>query len=115
MTTLVLVEPIGPGPEWAPFAGVRPVAELRAGAWRVRERWERALGLRAAAIHGDHVAGFHELDAPPVLAPTVVRGPVIVALSAFAPSAATLQLAPGESLLHHGAVVATHVAAGREV
>jgi UDP-N-acetylglucosamine diphosphorylase/glucosamine-1-phosphate N-acetyltransferase len=115
VTTLVLVEPIGPGPEWAPFAGVRPVAELRAGAWRVRERWERALGLRAAAIHGDHVAGFHELDAPPVLAPTVVRGPVIVALSAFAPSAATLQLAPGESLLHHGAVVATHVAAGREV
>ena len=37
---LYLLEPMNPGPAWAPFAGVRPVAELRAGIWRIRERWE---------------------------------------------------------------------------
>jgi sugar nucleotidyltransferase family protein len=42
MTSLYLLEPDSPGAEWAPFAGVRPIAELRAGAWRIRERWEAA-------------------------------------------------------------------------
>jgi len=28
---LYLLEPADPGAAWAPFAGVRPVAELRAG------------------------------------------------------------------------------------
>lgn len=41
--SLVLLEPADPGPEWQPFRGVRPVAELRAGIWKVRERWEAAL------------------------------------------------------------------------
>jgi hypothetical protein len=114
VTSLVLLEPAAPGAEWAPFAGVRPVAELRAGAWRVRDRWERALGLTATAIHGAHVAGFHELDAPPVTAPTTVRGPVVIATSAFAPAAGTLALAPGGILVHDGVVVARHLPAGAE-
>ena len=114
MTSLVLLEPAAPGAEWAPFAGVRPVAELRAGAWRVRERWERALGLTASAIHGAHAAGFHELDAPPVIAPTTMRGPAVVATSAFAPAAGAIALAPGGMLVHEGAVVARYIPAGAE-
>lgn len=115
MTTLVLLEPAAPGAEWAPFGGVRPVAELRAGAWRVRERWERALGIRASAIHGAHVAGFHELDAPPVTAPTTIRGPTIVASSRFAPAAGALAIEPGGRLVHDGRTVARHVPAGDEL
>ncbi len=106
MTSLVLLEPAAPGPEWAPFAGVRPVAELRAGAWRVRERWERALGLRATVIHGAHVAGFHELDAPPVASPTAIRGPAIVAAADFAPGTGPISLEPGGRLVNGGRTVA---------
>ena len=50
MTPLYLLEPAAPGNAWAPFTGVRPVAELRAGLWRIRERWERALGQAAAVL-----------------------------------------------------------------
>jgi carbonic anhydrase/acetyltransferase-like protein (isoleucine patch superfamily) len=80
----------------------------------VRERWERALGLTASAIHGAHAAGFHELDAPPVTAPTTVRGPAIIATSTFAPAAGALMLAPGGMLVHDGVVVARHLPAGIE-
>jgi hypothetical protein len=65
-TPLFLLEPADPGAAWAPFAGVRPLAELRAGVWRIRERWEAILGSEAAGILGDHVAGFHEGAEPPV-------------------------------------------------
>ena len=51
---LYLLEPMNPGPAWAPFAGVRPVAELRAGVWRIRERWEGILDAETSAILGDH-------------------------------------------------------------
>ena len=47
---LYLLEPAQPGAVWAPFGGVRPLAELRAGVWKVRERWEAALDLDTAAI-----------------------------------------------------------------
>ena len=49
MNALYVLEPESPGAAWAPFQGVRPVAELRAGIWRVRERWEAAAGTDAAA------------------------------------------------------------------
>ena len=111
---LVVLEPAEPGAEWAPFAGVRPVAELRAGAWLVRERWERALGLRASAIHGAHAAGFLELDAPAVMAPTVVHGPAVIASADFAPAAGLLPLEPGGRLVHGGRTVARHLPAGTE-
>ena len=44
MNVLYLLEPESPGAPWTPFQGVRPLAELRAGIWRVRERWEAAAG-----------------------------------------------------------------------
>ncbi len=64
MSDLYLLEPAEPGAAWAPFAGVRPIAELRAGVWRVRERWEAACDREASAILGAHVDGFHEADEP---------------------------------------------------
>ena len=66
MTALYLLEPESPGAAWAPFTGVRPIAELRAGIWRIRERWEAAAGNDATAILGTHAEGFSEGDEPPV-------------------------------------------------
>jgi hypothetical protein len=86
MTALYLLEPDDPGAVWAPFAGVRPVAELRAGVWRVRERWEAACQADATAIIGRHVEHFHEGDEPPVRPPSPVEGPAVVGASWFAPT-----------------------------
>ena len=83
---LYLVEPENVGPEWEPFAGVRPIAELRAGVWRIRERWEAALRMDTTAILGGAAAGFHENDEPPCQPLGPVRGPAVVARSNFAPS-----------------------------
>lgn len=49
-----------------PFALTRPLGELRAGALLIRERWERALGTRAAGFLGAaHLDGFEEPGAAP--------------------------------------------------
>ena len=116
MSALILLEPDLPGARWAPFAGVRPVAELQAGALRIRERWERALGFPAVAILGEHVAGFHELDTPPVSRTGRVSGPAIIAASWFAPATVPIRLTPStQRLTHRGETVAAIVPAGREV
>jgi UDP-N-acetylglucosamine diphosphorylase/glucosamine-1-phosphate N-acetyltransferase len=87
MTKLLLLEPDAPGPERAPFAHVRPVCELRAGIWRIRERWEHALDLRTEAIIGPHAAEFSgEEDGPMVCLGDDMRGPSVVADSQFAPA-----------------------------
>ena len=102
MTQLYLLEPAAPGAAWAPFTGVRPIAELRAGLWRIRERWERALGLPAAGIVGAHAEGFHEADEPPTTVPAALTGPAVVVTSAFAPSGRAIPLAPDARRLVHG-------------
>lgn len=102
MTQLYLLEPAAPGAAWAPFTGVRPIAELRAGLWRIRERWERALGLTAAGILGAHAEGFHEADEPPTTAPAVLTGPAVVVASSFAPTGRAIPLAPDARRLVHG-------------
>ncbi len=115
MISLQLLEPEVPGPEWAPFAGVRPIAELRAGAWRIRERWEHALGFRASGILGRHCAGFSEDDEPPVESEPRFRGPAVVAASWFAPSTDPIRLAPKtRRLVHAGEVVGWVLADGAE-
>ncbi len=86
MNSLYVLEPESPGAAWAPFAGVRPLAELRAGIWRVRERWEAAAGNDATAIVGSHVAGFSEGDEPAVEALSVIKGPAIIGAAWFAPT-----------------------------
>jgi UDP-N-acetylglucosamine diphosphorylase / glucose-1-phosphate thymidylyltransferase / UDP-N-acetylgalactosamine diphosphorylase / glucosamine-1-phosphate N-acetyltransferase / galactosamine-1-phosphate N-acetyltransferase len=102
MTKLYLVEPDAPGAAWAPFAGVRPIAELRAGMWRIRERWEAAVDADAVAVFGSHVEGFHEGDESPVGPLRIVEGPAIIGTSTFAPSGTRLTPAPGVRRLVHG-------------
>jgi UDP-N-acetylglucosamine diphosphorylase/glucosamine-1-phosphate N-acetyltransferase len=113
--TLYLLEPTEPGAAWAPFAGVRPVAELRAGIWRIRERWEGILDAETAAILGDHCAGFYEGAEPPVQPRAAVDGPCIVAASWFAPSGESLDLDPdARRLTHEGVTVAWIVDEGAQ-
>ena len=113
MTRLFLLEPAAPGAEWAPFAGVRPIAELRAGMWTIRERWEAALDRDTDAILGTHVLGFRESDEPPVREPGTVEGPAVVAAAWFAPSGARVVIPAGtRRLVHQGRTVAWLVAGG---
>ena len=116
MTALYLLEPEQPGARWAPFAGVRPIAELRAGAWRIRERWEAACGTEAAAILGAHVDGFHEGDEPPVRPPGPVEGPAVIGAAWFAPAGERIAAADGAGaprrLTHCGSTVGWLVRAG---
>jgi UDP-N-acetylglucosamine diphosphorylase / glucose-1-phosphate thymidylyltransferase / UDP-N-acetylgalactosamine diphosphorylase / glucosamine-1-phosphate N-acetyltransferase / galactosamine-1-phosphate N-acetyltransferase len=113
VTSLYLLEPDPAGVAWAPFAGVRPVAELRAGLWRIRERWEGALQRDTTAILGSHVAGFAEFDEPPARPPMPIEGPAIVAASWFAPSGAPIEsTAPVRRLTHGGATVGWIIPSG---
>ena len=107
---LYLLEPITPGAAWAPFAGVRPVAELRAGIWRIRERWEGFFDAETAVILGDHCAGFFEGAEPPVQPMAPVVGPCIVAASWFAPTGEPLDLDPDARRLTHAGIDPQHVA-----
>ena len=102
MNALYVLEPESPGAAWAPFVGVRPLAELRAGIWRVRERWEAAAGTDATAILGNHVAGFSEGDEPPIRPLSAVTGPAIIGAAWFAPTGAPLTLDPHIRRLTHG-------------
>jgi UDP-N-acetylglucosamine diphosphorylase / glucose-1-phosphate thymidylyltransferase / UDP-N-acetylgalactosamine diphosphorylase / glucosamine-1-phosphate N-acetyltransferase / galactosamine-1-phosphate N-acetyltransferase len=113
VSALYLLEPEYPGPAWAPFAGVRPIAELRAGIWKVRERWEAAAGRDATALLGEHAAGFTELDEPEVRAPMTIDGPALVAASWFAPTGVPVNPPPGtRRLTHDKETVAWLVASG---
>ena len=88
---LYLLDP-EPAPAWAPFAGARPLCELRAGAHLIRERWETFIGVETAGIFAlPHLAGFVEAGVPPVSGRHPVAGPAIIGSSTFAPCG----LAPG--------------------
>lgn len=100
---------------WSPFLGARPVGELRAGSWRIRERWQQALGVPALGHLGDTASRFHELDEPPFHAgaPSGGKTGVIVARSDFAPATTRLTLPSGTSrLVHRGEAVGWMVAPG---
>lgn len=113
-TALYLYDPPDPGPRWFPFAGVRPLCELRAGAWRIRERWEGLLEAETAAIFADHTPSFHELDEPPVQPTGTVTGPAVVAASWFAPAGTPIEFGTDtRRLVHDGQTVAWLVAAGQ--
>ncbi len=113
MTRLICLEPRQPGPAWEPFRAARPIAELRAGAWRIRERWAAILGTSDVAVMGDHVGGFADADAVPVLPAGPIRGPAVVARSDFAPRHAALGR-PGDvrRLVHRNTTVAWLVPEG---
>jgi UDP-N-acetylglucosamine diphosphorylase/glucosamine-1-phosphate N-acetyltransferase len=102
VSSLYLLEPESPGPEWAPFAGVRPISELRAGIWRIRERWEAAVGNDATAVLGDHALGFAEADEPSIRTPSAVDGPAMIGAAWFAPTGVPLDPAASVRRLVHG-------------
>ncbi|MBE0592551.1 MAG: hypothetical protein IH616_09140 [Gemmatimonadales bacterium] len=86
MTNLYLLED-DLGSSWYPFHHCRPVSELRAGAWLIRERWEAiAEGEALAVFAAPHLHDFVEDGVPAVTAATPVDGPAIVGLSTFAPA-----------------------------
>jgi UDP-N-acetylglucosamine diphosphorylase/glucosamine-1-phosphate N-acetyltransferase len=54
--------------KWEPFALTRPGGELLFGTMTLRARAERVFGARCVAhLAADHLQGFAEADAPPVL------------------------------------------------
>ena len=114
MPPLYLLDPPQPGAAWAPFAGTRPIAELRAGAWRIRERWERALGRSATAILAPALTDFHELDEPPVESGAALSGPALVVRSDVVPPAGPLTLPPGTRRLTAGGAAVGWVLADGE-
>lgn len=103
---LFLLEPATPGAAWAPFTAVRPLAELRAGVWKIRERWEAAFDLDATAIVGGPAPDFHEGFEPPMALADVITGPAVIGSSCFAPTGAPLAPPAGtRRLTHDGATV----------
>jgi drug/metabolite transporter (DMT)-like permease len=110
---LYLLDP-EPGPSWAPFAGVRPLSELRAGAHLIRERWETFIGVDTTAVFAlPHLAGFPEAGVPAVRAFAPVAGPAVIASSTFAPRGLAPALpAGGFRLTCEGVTVGWGVAAG---
>jgi len=92
MTDVYLLETDLDG-AWYPFHHCRPAAELRAGAWLVRERWEAIAGAETRAIFAPpHLRGFTEEGVPAVVEAAEVMGPAIVGLSTFAPAGVPLEL-----------------------
>jgi UDP-N-acetylglucosamine diphosphorylase/glucosamine-1-phosphate N-acetyltransferase len=64
--------------EFEPFALTRPVAEMRAGAALIRERWALALGLGVQGFVGaPHLAEFEEADAPGAVTEALPAGTVL--------------------------------------
>ncbi len=92
---LVLLEPNAPGPEWAPFAGARPIAELRVGAFRIWERWSRLVGTDEVSVISPATPGFADVDSLRVVSGASVVGPAIVARSTFAPIGFELPMVAG--------------------
>ena len=113
MTAVYLLEP-SLGPAWSPFGDCRPICELRAGIWLIRERWEAVAEGDTTAVFGpEHLTPFVEGGAPPVRARVAIDGPAIVGRSDFAPSGEPLELAAGPArLVHDGLTVGWWVPAG---
>jgi UDP-N-acetylglucosamine diphosphorylase/glucosamine-1-phosphate N-acetyltransferase len=102
--SLYLLDP-DPGPAWEPFAGIRPICELRAGAHLIRERWENFLGIEAAGVFAlPHLAGFPEPGVPPVEARRPVSGPAVIGSSTFAPRGLASPLPDASARLVHGGI-----------
>jgi len=99
MTDLYLLETDIDG-AWYPFHDCRPTAELRAGAWLIRERWEAIAGAETRAIFAPpHLHRFAEAGVPSVEAPAEVLGPAVIGLSTFAPAGMPLELPRGSAVL----------------
>lgn len=101
MTDLYLLEP-EPSASWYPYGDCRPIGELRAGAWLIRERWEAIAEGETVAIFGaPHLHGFVEEGVPPVRAAAAVTGAAIIGRSDFAPAGVRPTLPPEPTRLEN--------------
>lgn len=86
MTDIYLLDP-PVSPAWFPFSHSRPISELRAGAWLIRERWEAVADGETREIFGaPHLARFVEDGVPAVTPRHPVDGPALIGRSNFAPA-----------------------------
>jgi UDP-N-acetylglucosamine diphosphorylase/glucosamine-1-phosphate N-acetyltransferase len=93
-----------------PFALTRPVAELRAGAVLLRERWARALGISATSVvTSPHLAGFAEPASAPIARNATLPAGAWVVNARFAPSLAPMR--DGDALTADGRVAAIRLSA----
>jgi UDP-N-acetylglucosamine diphosphorylase/glucosamine-1-phosphate N-acetyltransferase len=95
-----------PGLAWAPFAGAAPLSELRAGAWRLHERWARAIHGTVRGIVAPHAGGPRATGALPLLAAESLTGPAWVVDATFAPKLPMRAVTNNRRLLHDGRAVA---------
>lgn len=108
------LDPADPGDGWLPFSGVRPIAELRAGAFLISDRWRRLLNADVAGVISPATPRFADVGSHPVVDHTSIVGPAIVVRSTFAPIGTGLVLPPGVSgLTSNGATVAWLVPPGQ--
>jgi UDP-N-acetylglucosamine diphosphorylase / glucose-1-phosphate thymidylyltransferase / UDP-N-acetylgalactosamine diphosphorylase / glucosamine-1-phosphate N-acetyltransferase / galactosamine-1-phosphate N-acetyltransferase len=114
MTALFLLEPDAPGAAWAPFAGAAPLSELRAGMWRLRERWERAVNAKTAGAIAAHAAGHRMPGSVPVIDASAVSGPAWVVDALFCPKLPMRAVGSARRLLHGGRTVAWRLDAGQK-
>ncbi|GIW51016.1 MAG: hypothetical protein KatS3mg081_0371 [Gemmatimonadales bacterium] len=113
MTKVYLLEP-EESLLWFPFGHSRPVAELRAGVWLIRERWEAVAQGEAEAIFGPpHLYSFCEEGTPPVQPRGQVGGPAVIGRSDFAPAGELVELGSDPvRLVNEGATVGWWVPEG---
>lgn len=78
---------------WAPFLDARPISELRAGAWLIRERWEAIAGGETKRIFAREALHSFTEDSVPSVGPTMpTPGPALVGRGDFAPSGVAPEL-----------------------
>ncbi|MDX2193206.1 MAG: putative sugar nucleotidyl transferase [Gemmatimonadales bacterium] len=110
---LLLLDPPHDAPAWAPFARVRPVAELRAGALAPHERWARRLGTApAAGVHAPGLDGPPDPDGLALLGAAELAGPAWVARSDVAVALGAAPAPATRCLTLDGEAVAWRLAAG---
>jgi len=92
----------------APLTTARPLAEVRAGARLIRERWAGSFGARVTGVIAAHrLTGFEEPGSVPVLTDDVVLDAgTVVAHSTFAPTLAPAPTGDNDTWTHDGSVVA---------
>lgn len=113
MPRLYLLDP-EPAAAWSPFQAARPVAELRAGAWLIRERWEAIADEETTELFvPSHLYRFVEDGVPPVGGVHPVEGPAVIGRSVFAPSGISVEWSDAPATLRNdGAVVGWWVPEG---
>lgn len=112
MSAIYFLESDVPDANWAPFGGMTPLTELRAGGWRLRERWEIALRGKAAGRIGSMLFE-HAMPSPPVVAPDTAAGPGWVVEPTFAPKLPMRPVGNARRLLHGGRTVAWRLDPGQ--